>query len=133
MFYTVCDRERLRCLTVVLDLYLHTFMELFHHGNELPWAAILGHDPAQALATDSVEGLGQMDVGGEQVGVLLLTFLLKLPCSKHRVYGPALLPTSTLTFWKESLVEVYCETVDQDPGEYPVMERNEMSRWFSQD
>ena len=49
-------------------------MELFHHGDE-PWAAVFGHDPPQALTTDSVDGLGQIDVGGEQVGILFLTFL----------------------------------------------------------
>ena len=74
-------------------------MKLFHHGDELPWAAELGHDLPQALTTDSVEGLGQIDVGGEQVGILLLTFLLKLPCSEHHVRCPALFPESTVTLW----------------------------------
>ena len=42
---------------------LLAIVKLFHHGDELPWAAVLGHDPPQALMTDSVEGLGQIDVG----------------------------------------------------------------------
>ena len=41
-------------------LACHT--ELFHHGDELQWTAVLGHDPPQALTTDSVEGLVQIDV-----------------------------------------------------------------------
>ena len=101
-----------------MDPCMHAIMELFHHGDELPCAAELGHDPPSTGPHDSVEGLGQIDVGGEQVGMLFLAFLLKLPCSEYDVYFPALFPESTLAPRKESLVEVQCETVVQDPGEY---------------
>ena len=48
---------------------LAAIMELFHHGDELPWAAVLVHDPPHPLTINSVEGLGQVDVGGEQVAI----------------------------------------------------------------
>ena len=59
---------------------LAAILELFHHGDELPWAAVLGHDPPQAFTTDSVEGLD-----GAHVSILSLTFMLKLPCSMSMV------------------------------------------------
>ena len=52
------------------------------------------------------------------MGILFLTFLLKLPCNKHHVHGSGLFPEFTLVLWKESLVEVHCERVEQDLGEY---------------
>ena len=111
MFNIVCDRERLICLIDILNPCLNAIMELFHHGDELPWAVVFGHDPPQALTTDSVEGLGQIDVGGKQVGISFLTFLWKLPCSKHHAYG--------------YLVDVQCETVEQDLGVYLVCDGDE--------
>ena len=78
---------------------LAAIMELFHHGDELPWAAVLVHDPPPTLTTYSVEGLGQTDVGGEQVCILYLTFLLKVLCSERHAYGPVLFPESTLAIW----------------------------------
>ena len=78
------------------------------------YLAMIFHRPS----ANRTEGLGQVDIGREQVRVLLLTFLLQLPCSKHHVGGPVLFPESTLALWKESLVKVRCETVKQDPGKY---------------
>ena len=79
--------------------WLAAIMELFHHGDELPWAAVIVQDPPHTFTTYSVEGLGQVEVGGEHVGILYLTFLLKLLCSEHHVYGPVLFPESTLALW----------------------------------
>ena len=47
----------------------------------------------------NIEGFGQVKVGREQVGIMFLTFLLQLPCSKHHVDGPALFTETTLAGW----------------------------------
>ena len=105
--HAVGDRKGFGRLTVVLDSCLHAVMKLLHHGDKLPWAAVIWHDLPQTFSTDSVEGLAQVDV--DRVNVLFLAFLLQLPGRKHHVDCPALFPESTLAFW--SLVKVCCETI----------------------
>ena len=91
-------------------------MELLNQDDEFPWATVLGHDLAKTLSANGVKSLGQVDIGGEQVEVLLLTFLLQLPGSEHHVDGPSLFSEATLTFRQESLVKVDREAIQQDSG-----------------
>ena len=102
LFHSVGYRERLRSLSIVLNSGTHPIVKLTDDGNELSWASILCHDSPKALSTNSVKGLGQIDVGGVQVGVLFLAFLLKLSSGKYHVDSPAIFPESTLAFWKET-------------------------------
>ena len=74
-------------------------MELACDGDELSWTTILFHDPPEALSTNSVKSLGQINVGRVQVSVLLLALFLELPSCKYHVNGPAILAESTLALW----------------------------------
>ena len=64
---------------------MHAIIELLHHGDTLPWASVLGHDLPQTFSTNSVEGLGQVDLGGEKVSILFPTFFLQLPTANTMV------------------------------------------------
>ena len=74
-------------------------MKLIYDGHELSWAAVLHHGSPQTLSTNSVKGLGQIDIGGVQVSVLFLTLLLQLPGSKHHVDNPMIFAEATLALW----------------------------------
>ena len=67
-------------------------------------------DLTQTLCTDSVEGLGQVDVCGEQFNVLILAFLLQRT-PRYYAGGPALFLESALALWYESLFKVCCEAI----------------------
>ena len=100
-------------------------MELSDNGDELPRAAILCHDLPEALSADSVKRLGQIDVGGEQVGVLFLALLLELSCRKHHVDCSTFFPEATLTLGKEILLQVSYQAVEEDSGECLACDREE--------
>ena len=68
-------------------------------GGEFVRASVLSHDSPKDISADEGKGLSQIDIGGVQVNVLFLTFLLELSVSKHHVDSPAIFPESTLTFW----------------------------------
>ena len=50
LLHAIADRKGFGCLTVVLDSCLHAIMELLHHGDQLPWACVLGHDLPQTFS-----------------------------------------------------------------------------------
>lgn len=77
-----------------------------------------GLDFPQTFSINIIEGLGQVDKGEEQVAVLLLTFLLQLPCNKDHVNGPFVFPEAALALWQRSLVKMCFEMVQQNPGKY---------------
>ena len=67
-------------------------MQLPNDGDEFCAATALLHDLSKALSTDSVERLGQIDVGEVHIGILFLTFFLQLSCGEHHVDCTAILP-----------------------------------------
>ena len=97
-----------------MDSGQHSIVELSDDGDELSWASVLHHDFPKTLSTNSVKGLGQIDIGGVQVDILFLTFLLKLSCSKHHVDSPASFPETALAFRWETFFKVRNETIQQN-------------------
>ena len=89
-------------------------MELTDNRDELAWTAKLLHYLPQAISADSVEGLCEIDKSHEQVIVLLLAFFLELACSKYYVDSSTSSTETALAFWKETLLKVLIETVEQD-------------------
>ena len=68
LFHSVGNCEGLGCFSTVLDSGLHSIVELSDDGDELSWASILCHYSPETHSASSVEGLGQVDIGGAQVG-----------------------------------------------------------------
>ena len=75
-------------------------MTLPNHMDETAWAAKLGHDLPEALMTDCVEGLGQVNEDRVELAILLLAFLLELLSRKQHVNCTMPLSETTLALWK---------------------------------
>ena len=86
-------------------------MELPHYGGELFGTSKFGHDFPEALSANSVVRLGEVDKGGEYVGILLMTLLLQLSGSKHHVDGPTFFPEATLALWQVFFTKMQTEAV----------------------
>ena len=98
-FTPFAHREWLGYLTTVLNSSQHAIMKLLYNGNEFLGASIHCHDSPKAISTYSVKGLGQIDIGGIQVSILLLTLLLELSSSKHHVNSSTFFLEVTLALW----------------------------------
>ena len=75
-------------------------MELTHYFNESAWASKFLHDFPQAISTNGVELLGQVDKDGIEVRILLYAFFLKLASSKYHVNCITSGTKSALTLWE---------------------------------
>ena len=89
-------------------------MKLANDGGELSGAAIFRHDFPESFSADRIKRFGQINVGGVQVGVLFLTFLLELPGSKHHVDRPTFFPEAALTFRQKAFLQMFDETVEEN-------------------
>ena len=67
---------------------------------------------SKALSTDSVESLGQIDVGEVHIGILFLTFFFQLSCGEHHVDCTAILPEAALTLRQETILKMF----EDDPS-----------------
>ena len=112
------------------------FLLASHHGIAAPWRwmslalkfIMIFHRPSP----NSIKGPGQINGGREQVGILFLTFLLQIPCSKHHVNGPRLLQKPHWfcgrSPWSKCDIRLLRRIL---VNILPVMERKDIPQWLS--
>ena len=106
LFDSVGDREGVRRVAVVEDMGHHAIVELMDNGDELFGATELGHDLPEAIPTDRVERLGQVNEGDVEVLVPLNALLLQLAGGKDHVKRSSTSAEAALALREEVLLQV---------------------------
>ena len=95
---TICHREWIKKLTIILNLCKHTIVKLRHHCYELGRTVKLRHNFPKTLTTDYIKCFGKVNKRHVEVHVPFLAFVLKLPCCEDHVSCSSVLSESTLLY-----------------------------------
>ena len=95
----------------------HAIVELADNDDELFGATELGHDVSEAVPTDRIERLGQVNEGGVEVLVLLNALLLQLAGGKDHVNRSSTCAEAALALRREVLLQVKKQAIEQNTGQ----------------
>ena len=100
-----------------LALWWACYHELPDRSDETVRTAKFVDDFSQPIMADSVKGLDEVHKAGVEADILFLTLLLQLPHNKYHMYCSMALTDSTLTLWKQVLLQVLIQMTQQDPSQ----------------